>query len=300
MIDVGTQHFGPRRFIRETRERLLGLRFEHFEAILQAPCLGAEIRGLDLREPLSSAHRDELERALVEFKVLFFRQQPLTAEQQADFARQFGELEIHPFIPDDGEHPEVAHFRKNEEVVGVENVWHSDVSWRQIPSLGSVLRAREVPPVGGDTMWCDMEAVYTGLPEPLRKRIEGRYAIHDFVHTFGHMLSPEDKEQRRKEFPPAAHPIVRRHPVSGRRCLYVNPVFTSHVDGLPEAESDALLSELYSHARVPEYQVRFRWEADSIAFWDNRSTQHYAISDYWPLPRVMDRITIIGDEPRQA
>lgn len=112
------------------------------------------------------------------------------------------------------------------------------------------------------------------------------------------MLSPEDKEQRRKEFPPAAHPIVRTHPVSGRRCLYVNPVFTSHVDGLPEAESDALLSELYGHARVPEYQVRFRWEKDSIAFWDNRSSQHYAISDYWPPPRVMDRITIIGDEPR--
>ncbi len=298
MIDLTTLHFGPRRFIRETRERLLGLRFEHFEAVLQAPCLGAEIRGLDLREPLSDAQRDELERALVEFKVLFFRAQPVTPEQQADFARNFGELEIHPFIPDDGEHPEVAHFRKDEEVVGVENVWHSDVSWRRIPSLGSVLHARTVPPVGGDTMWCDMEAVYTGLPDELKAEIEGRYAIHDFVNTFGHLLSPEQREERRKEFPPAAHPIVRTHPRSGRKCLYVNAVFTSHIDGLDEADSDVLLSELYQHSRVPEYQVRFRWEPDSIAFWDNRSTQHYAISDYWPLARVMDRITIVGDEPR--
>jgi taurine dioxygenase len=225
MIDLATHHFGPRKFIRDTRERLLGLRFEHFEAVLQAPCLGAEIRGLDLREPLSDPQRGELERALVEFKVLFFRGQPVTPEEQAGFARNFGDLEVHPFIPDDGEHPEVAHFRKDEEVVGVENVWHSDVSWRQVPSLGSVLRARTVPPVGGDTLWCDMEAVFTGLPDELVAKIEGRYAIHDFVNTFGHLLSPEEREKRRKEFPPAAHPIVRTHPRSGRKCLYVKLIF---------------------------------------------------------------------------
>jgi len=298
MIDVATHHPGPRRFIRETRERLVGLRFESFEAVLLAPCLGAEIRGLDLRGPLTAVQKQDLERALVEYKVLFFRDQPLRVEEQAELARGFGELEVHPFIPDDGQHPEVVHLKKDEKAVGVENMWHSDVSWRLRPSLGSILRAREVPPVGGDTLWCDMEAVYTGLPEQTKARIADRHAIHDFVHTFGRFLAAEEREKRRKEFPPAAHPIVRTHPVSGRKCLYVNPIFTSHIDGMDEAESDALLGELYAHSRVPEYQVRFHWERDSIAFWDNRSTQHYAISDYWPLPRVMDRITIIGDEPR--
>ncbi len=289
-------HYGPRKHVARIRERLAALRFDHFDAVPQSPCLGAEIRGVDLAQPLARALVHELEIALVEYKVLFFRDQAITAEAHAAFARHFGELEIHPFLPG-GDTPEVIRFEKDQETVGVENNWHSDVSWRLEPSLGSVLRAHEVPDVGGDTLWTDMEAVYEGLDGELKQRIEGRVAVHDFVHTFGRGLSEAERAEKREQFPPAHHPIVRTHPVTKRRCLYVNPIFTRHVEGLAEAESRALLTRLYSEIDVPEYQVRFRWAPDSIAFWDNRSTQHYASSDYWPKRRVMERLTIIGDRP---
>jgi taurine dioxygenase len=289
-------HFGPRRHVAETRERLSNLRFDHFDVTLMSPCLGGEVRGIDLAKPLSPSLAKEVQSALVEYKVLFFRDQEISQDEHAAFARNFGELEIHPFLPA-GDTPEVIRFAKDEETVGVENIWHSDVSWRQEPSLGSVLRAHQVPAVGGDTLWADMEAAYEGLSDELKEIIEDRKAVHDFVYTFGLGLSEEAREEKRLEFPPAVHPIVRTHPVTQRRCLYVNPIFTSHVEGLGEEESKALLQRLYQEIQVAEYQVRFRWEKNSIAFWDNRSTQHLAISDYWPQARVMERLTIIGDRP---
>ena len=289
---------GKRPWLRGARERLAALRFDRIEAIPQSPTIGAEIRGVDLAEELPDAVVDELRTALVEFKVLFFRAQGIDVHQQSAFAARFGELEVHPFLPANTEHAHVIRFAKDETAIGYENIWHSDVSWREIPSLGSVLRALGVPPVGGDTLWCDMEAVYDGLPDALKQELEGRTAVHDFAHSFGLALSPDELARRRAEFPPARHPVVRRHPESGRRCLYVNPIFTSHVEGMPREESDALLARLCEEARVPEYQVRLRWAPGTVAFWDNRSTQHYAASDYWPMPRVMERVTIIGDRPR--
>jgi taurine dioxygenase len=142
-----------------------------------------------------------------------------------------------------------------------------------------------------------MESVYEGLPDDVKQEIDGLNAVHDFIHTFGLGLSEEERESKREEFPPASHPVVRTHPVSKRRCLYVNQIFTSHIEGLDREESDALLDFLYREVEVPEYQVRFKWAANSVAFWDNRSTQHLAISDYWPQTRVMERLTIIGDRP---
>jgi taurine dioxygenase len=288
--------YGPRRHVAAHRARLDALRFDHFEPRLLSPCLGAEIRGVDLSTPLSPGLLKELETALVEYKVLFFRDQKISARQHADFAAGFGELEVHPFLPA-GDAAEVIRFAKDADVVGVENVWHSDVSWREQPSLGSVLRAHEVPEVGGDTLWADMEAVYEGLPDDLKTAIEGRRAIHDFMASFGLGLNEAERAKKRAEFPPASHPIVRTHPVSGRRCLYVNRIFTSHIEGMDREESDQLLDRLYREIEVPEYQVRFKWERDSLAFWDNRSTQHLAISDYWPQARVMERLTVIGDQP---
>ncbi len=289
-------HYGPRKHIASQRERLDALQFDHFEATLQSPCLGAEIRGVDLSKPSNPALLRELETALVEFKVLFFRDQDLSQQQHVDFAGQFGELEDHPFLPA-GETPKVIRFAKDETTVGVENNWHSDVSWRQEPSLGSVLRAYEVPDVGGDTLWADMESVYEGLPDEVKEHIDRLNAVHDFIHTFGLGLSEEERERKREEFPPASHPMVRTHPETKRRCLYVNRIFTSHIEGLDREESDDLLDFLYREVEVAEYQVRFKWAANSVAFWDNRSTQHLAISDYWPRKRVMERLTIIGDRP---
>jgi taurine dioxygenase len=289
-------HFGPRRHIAQIRERLDDLKFDHFEATLQSPCLGAEIRGVDLTKPASPALAKELNTALVEYKILFFRDQDISTEEHAAFARHFGELEIHPFLPP-GETPQVIRFQKDENTVGVENNWHSDVSWREEPSLGSVLRAHEVPTVGGDTLWTDMEAVYEGLGTDLKEEIDGKIAVHDFVHTFGLGLSEEERAEKRKQFPPAHHPIVRTHPVTKRRCLYVNPIFVSHIDGMETEESERLLDRLCRQATVPEYQCRFHWRNGSVAFWDNRATQHYASSDYWPQRRVMERVAIIGDRP---
>ncbi|HIF92451.1 MAG: TauD/TfdA family dioxygenase [Myxococcales bacterium] len=289
-------HYGPRRHIAIQRERLDALHFEHFETTLLSPCLGAEIRGVNLSQTLSPSLLQELRTALVEFKVIFFRDQAISGEEHAALARNFGELEEHPFLPS-GDTPNVIRFAKDETVVGVENNWHSDVSWRQEPSLGSVLRAREVPAVGGDTLWADVEAVYEGLSDKRKAQIEDLNAVHDFVSTFGLGLSDEEREQKRKEFPPAIHPIVRTNPETKRRCLYVNRIFTSHIEGMDSTESAELLESLYREVEVAEYQVRFKWEADSLAFWDNRSTQHLAISDYWPQKRVMERLTIIGDRP---
>jgi len=297
MIDLAELGMGPRRFLDARRRELAALEFERIRVTPLAPVLGAEIAGVDLRDPLDAPTLAEVERALHEFKVIFFRGQDVTMEQQAAFARGFGELEEHPFLPSPDGQPRVIRFAKDEATVGAENVWHSDVSWREVPSLGSVLRARAVPGLGGDTLWADMEAAYQGLGDALKERIEGAVAVHDFVNSFGLGMPPERREAMREKYPPAEHPVVRTHPATGRRCLYVNAIFTSHVKGLPPEESDDLLRRLYRQAAVPEYQVRFRWTTNSIAFWDNRSTQHYATNDYWPQERVMDRVTIIGDHP---
>jgi len=297
MIDLAELSLGPRKFLEARRRELDALRFEHLALRPLAPVIGAEVSGVDLREPVAAPARAELERALEAWKVLFFRDQDLSREQHAAFASAFGPLEEHPFLPSPQGQPEVIRFEKDAERVGVENVWHSDVSWREIPSLGSVLRAREVPAIGGDTLWADMEAAYEGLSDELKARVEGRVAVHDFVNSFGRALPADQREAMRAKYPPAQHPIVRTHPKTGRRCLYVNAIFTSHVKDLPADESDDLLRRLFRQASVPEYQVRFRWTKDAVAFWDNRSAQHYAVYDYWPTARAMDRVTIVGDRP---
>lgn len=290
------RHFGPR-YLEPVPERdgfVDG--YERIRVRMLSPTIGAEVDGVDLRKPLDEHTLAEVRRALLQCKVIFLRDQPISPDEQVAFARRFGELETHPFLPE-GAAPEVIRFAKDDQTRGVENLWHSDVSWREVPSMGSVLHAIEVPRVGGDTLWADMAAAWRGLPDTIRDAIDGLQAVHDFSHSFGLMLSPEDLKKKQEEFPPATHPVVRTHPETGEKILYVNAIFTSHIVGLPRAESDALLRDLYAQAAIPEYQVRFHWEQDVVAFWDNRSTQHYASSDYWPQQRVMDRVTVIGERP---
>lgn len=271
--------------------------YERCRLVPLTPTIGAEVHGVDLAAPLDDALFAELDRALLEWKVLFFRDQAIDGERHRAFARQWGELEMHPFLPQ-GEVPEVVRFEKDGSQGGYENVWHSDVSWREVPSLGSVLRCIETPECGGDTLWADMGSAYDALPAAVQERIEGLAAVHDFANTFGLLMSDEQRAEMRKQYPPAEHPVVRRHPGTGRKTLYVNAAFTSHVVGLPEHESEELLQLLFRQAQIPELQCRFRWSKDAIAFWDNRATQHYAASDYFPQRRVMERATIIGDRPR--
>tara|TARA_R110002072_G_scaffold12369_1_gene53673 strand:- start:526 stop:1434 length:909 start_codon:yes stop_codon:yes gene_type:complete len=288
---------GPRQYLKDRHEKLSQLQWKRITAKRISPCIGAEISGVDLREPLDPETFDEIYAALLAYRVIFFRDQDITSAQHLDFARRFGELEEHPFIPSTAPEAEVVRFDKDEKMIGVENVWHSDVSWREIPSLGSVLRAHIVPEIGGDTLFADMVAAYECLDEATKTLIEGKRAVNDFTQSFGMLLTPEQLAEQQKKFPAVEHPLVRTSPETGERSLYANGAFTSHIVGMDRAESDALLGRLFLEARVPEYQCRFKWQKDSIAFWDNRVVQHYAANDYWPQRRQMDRVTIIGQRP---
>ncbi|MCB1005469.1 MAG: TauD/TfdA family dioxygenase, partial [Acidimicrobiales bacterium] len=175
--------------------------------------------------------------------------------------------------------------------------WHADVTWRECPSMGAVLHAIQVPPTGGDTLFCDMGAVYEGLDADTRARIDDLVAVHDFMQVFGHQVPDADKPAMRERYPTVEHPVVRTHPETGRRTLFVNRVFTSHIVGMDRDDSAALLDRLCRQADYPEYQCRFQWTPDAVAFWDNRAVQHYAASDYWPDVRIMERASIIGDRP---
>lgn len=265
------------------------------------PTIGAEIGGIDLAKPLDTRTKAALRDLLLEWKVIFFRDQDITTEQHLAFARNFGDLEVHPFAPQKPGYPEVLAITHDKENKGKENTWHSDVTWRVEPSLGSVLRALEVPGFGGDTLFADMYAAYDNLTDDVKAKIEGRKALHDFAHFRDGMrkrgLSEEQIEAFNKKYPSVEHPIVRTHPETKKKALYVNAAFTQYIVGMERDISDALLKHLYAQAAIPEYQCRFRWKKNSIAFWDNRASQHYAVSDYWPALRRMERVTIVGDRP---
>lgn len=290
---------GPFTHLAPERERLSSLTWEHFGVKRLGATLGAEIQGLDLRTDLADEVIAELARALADYKVIFFRDQPITADQHVAFARRFGELEVHPFIPGHPGVPELVRFEKSAEVGGFENAWHHDVTWREVPSMGAILHAIEVPAVGGDTLFSDMYAAYDGLADEVKERIDALDAVHDFVQAFARQVPLERREELRDQYPLVTHPVAPVHDVTGRRYLYVNRIFTSHVVGLERDESDRLLDELFREAGTVEYQCRFRWEPHSIAFWDNRAVQHYASSDYWPELRIMERASIVGTRPHR-
>lgn len=286
-----------RRTLRRVPEGWQDRPYERFEAVPQGRVIGAEIRGLDLSQPLDTALYEELNRALLEWKVLFFRGAHLTSAQQRDFARNWGELETNPLLAR-GAAEDVVRFEKGGSATPTfENVWHADVTFRERPALGAVLQLHEVPPVGGDTMWADMAAAYDNLPREVKDRIDDATAVHDFIPGFSRFYGPERLIPLQDEFPPVKHPVVRTHPETGRKLLFVNTSFTTHITGMDRAESDRLLRYLVQQAHAPEYQVRFRWQPGDIAFWDNRATQHYAVDDYAPQRRVAERVAIAGDRP---
>jgi len=265
--------------------------------------LGAQVTGIDLREPLDDEGRQELWATLVEHKVLFFPGQQLDADSQVAFARQFGELtSAHPVVTAvDEEHPEVWQIDSQKETRNDE--WHTDVTFVKRPPKGSVLRALRVPEVGGDTLWADLEAGYRSLSAPIRDLVDGLTAYHDGSREFAGALAQRkgygnvwDGEVF-NEFSLVEHPVVRVHPETGRKGLFVNPGFTVSIKGLSQAESVNLLNLLYAHIVKPEHQVRHRWNAGDVAIWDNRNTAHYANFDYGDFHRVMQRVTWQGDEP---
>ena len=265
------------------------------------PTIGAEIGDIDLGSHLADDTMRDLEQALLQWKVLFFRDQGIEVEDQKRLGSWFGELKIHPTTPKASNSPETLRIEENEETRAYNNLWHSDVSFELEPPLGSILRAREIPPVGGDTLFANMEAAYAGLSDDIKERIDDARAVHGWPPAWIDLAMQKegvtDREEFRRQYPDPEHPIVRSHPQTGNKCLYVNIAFTRRIVGMEQSESDDLLRLLYRQAAIPEYQCRLRWQKDTVAFWDNRCTQHYAVADFFPQRRVVERMTICGDQP---
>ncbi len=288
---------GPFGHLADERTRLAGLSWNHFDARPVDATIGAELSGIDLTAGVSDAALAELRDALHAYKVIFFRDQPLTAEQHVALASRFGELEVHPFFPSNTREPALVRFEKGADTGGYENGWHHDVTWREMPSAAAMLHALQVPATGGDTLFCDMAAAYEGLPGSVKTRIDNLDAVHDYVASFGQTVPANKQQEMRELYPEATHPVVVRHEATGAKLLYVNRFFTSHIVGISDSESRDLIDLLARQSDTLEYQCRFRWENDSVAFWDNRAVQHYAASDYWPSIRIMERASIVGERP---
>lgn len=290
---------GPSPHLAAERDRLDALTWEHVDVTRLGATIGAVLDGPDLTTELADEVIAEIRQALAEYKVIFFRDQPMTSDQHVAFARRFGELEVHAFLGANKDNAELVRFEKSADVAGYENAWHHDVTWREVPSMGAILHGIEVPDVGGDTLFADMYAAYAGLPDAVRERVDGLDLEHTFVKTFGAFLDADQRAKMLERYPPPTHPMVCTHDVTGRKHLYANRNFASHVVGMDRDESRELIDLVCRQADYPEYQCRFRWEPHSVAFWDNRAVQHYASSDYWPKARIMERASIIGTRPHR-
>jgi alpha-ketoglutarate-dependent taurine dioxygenase len=274
----------------------------HLEIERLEPSIGARVHGVDLSRVTDDQVRS-IRTALAEYKVLFFAgQHDLHPDSQIALGRRLGEVtESHPVVPGvDEQHPEI--YALDSATGGFADVWHTDVTFVRRPPLGSVLRAVVLPPTGGDTQWADLELAYRSLSEPVRRLADQLVAVHDGTREFGYYLA--QREERTKwegeEFRalvPIEHPVVRVHPETGRRGLFVNPGFVSHIKDVSDAESRYLLDLFYAHITKPEHIVRHRWSVGDVVMWDNRSTVHYANRDYGDQRRVMHRITLRGDQP---
>ncbi|MGA7357106.1 MAG: taurine dioxygenase [Candidatus Cybelea sp.] len=266
------------------------------------PAIGAIAGGVDLAHPLPDEEVAAIREALDDRLVLFFPDQRLTPVQQRDFAARFGALYRHPFYPGHADAPEIMILAHDATHRANSDRWHNDVTYLDTPPQAAVLYAEEIPELGGDTLWANMYAAYEALSEPVKQLVVGLRAVHSFAKNFTperfRALGMEDRrDSLYAEHPPVSHPVARTNPATGRKALFVNQDFTSHIEGVSARESEALLRMLFEHMAQPEFAVRWRWQAGAVAFWDNRWAQHCALADYFPARRRMRRATIVGDKP---
>ena len=266
-----------------------------------AGALGAEVHGIDLSSELDPPTAAEIRRLLVEHEVIFFRDQDITPAQQRALALSLGPVQTHPAYATVDGYPEITILESTAEKPTRIEAWHTDMTFREHPPMATILRAVVTPDRGGDTLWASASAAYEALSPEMQVFLGGLTAVHDFSHGFKESLAEPGGRERLADAvaanPPVRHPVVRTHPESGRKILYVNSLFTTHIEGLQARESDAILAFLYSHLSTVEFSCRFQWRPHSIALWDNRSTQHKPVNDYFPRHRLMHRITVDGDQP---
>lgn len=268
-----------------------------------SPALGAQITGIDLTQPLSDHDQQTIEQALLAHQVLFFRNQNLTPAEHVGFASRFGGLHRHPIYPSVEEAPDLLLIDTALTDLRDNAIWHTDVTFLAAPAMGSILAAKVVPAYGGDTLWSSSSAAFEALSPAMQSLLQGLTATHELVKSFPidrFASTPQEVlryEKAKADHPPLSHPVIRTHPVSGRKGLFVNQGFTTRINELSPRESDTILALLFNHISRPEFTIRWQWQANDVAFWDNRITQHYAVDDYRPQRRVMHRATILGDVP---
>ncbi len=264
------------------------------------PVIGAEISGIDLAGEIPDADFGALRAALLEHQVLFFRGQEMTVEQHKAFGRRFGELHLHPARYRNGleDHPEILVVHADADTTRASgDAWHSDVSCDPAPPMASILRLLEVPPAGGDTLFASMYAAYEALSPGMKSYLAALSATHDGALNYADRARRTGHHDPSRVFPANSHPIIRTHPETGRKAIFVNPLFTTRIIDVPGNESRAMLDFLFAHIALPEFQCRFRWRRHSVALWDNRCTTHLAMWDYFPAVRTGHRVTIQGDKP---
>ena len=275
----------------------------HLEITPRSGHIGAFVSGVDLSQSLSSVAIATIRKALLDHCVLFFRGQSITAEQHLRFANYFGDIEEpHPVFGKHRTDARLSIIESKGRVGDEEHHWHTDVTYQEAPSMGSLLVARKLPDIGGDTVFASMYAAYDALSKPMKKLLCGLTATHTFESGWGRALrmhkgGDERMYELNKVFPPMSHPVVRTHPETSRKALFVNEYYTTHINELSEYESAAMMEFLNHHCQLPDFQIRHTWQVGDIAFWDNRCTQHYASCDYGAAHRVMNRVTVVGDRP---
>ena len=267
------------------------------------PTIGAEISNIDLSQDLSEEKLDQIYQDLIDYKVIFFRNQEISPKNHIALAKSFGEIEPpHPVYPHVKDFPEIVLLENDANNPPDTDEWHTDVTFKSDPAFASILYSKIIPPSGGDTLWCSLSAIYEALPDDTKKYLETLRAVHD-MGSFRNNFIDDDNEKSAQnvnegfqKFGNAIHPIVKVHPISKNKLLYINPGFTSQIVGMNMTDSNNLLSYLFNFMNKPEFQIRFRWSANTVAIWDNRCTMHYAIGDYMPHHRQMNRITVLNDK----
>ena len=272
-----------------------------FKVKLIGGALGAELSGVDLAKDLSVPVLKEIRNLLIKHEVIFFKDQDISHYQHKEIANFFGPLQTHPAYNTVENYPEIQILESTSDKPTKIEEWHSDMTFRKHPPMGSILRSKICPPFGGDTLWSSMTAAYNALSNPMKDLLENLTSEHDFSYGFKDSLAEPGGQARLKDAvlknPPVTHPVIRTHPESGKKVIFVNSLFTTKIIELPKNESDTILNFLYDHIKTPEFTCRFNWKPNSIAFWDNRSTQHKPVNDYFPEHRMLERIAIDGDKP---